>query len=133
VREKRLAMRTSRTGVASATALLVSLALLAPAEAARPPTFPQRVAITRALPVDVRALPAGCVVLRIQVSRNGRFATAAPRFLLLAGAHSDPCLRYASNGYWILQRSSGWKVVFNGSDPPPCSLGVPPDLKRCVP
>jgi hypothetical protein len=45
---------------------------------------------------------------------------------------SDPCLRYAANGFWILEKTSRWKIVFNGSDGPPCSVGVPKDLGGCL-
>ena len=37
-------------------------------------------------------------------------------------------MKYASNGYWLLRKTTRWKIIFNGSERPPCSLGVPLDL-----
>ena len=110
------------------SAATLALALLGPVaagEAARAPTLDERAAITQALPAFVRSYPADCVRLIYRVSRNGRFATVTPRFL---DATHPPCVRYASNGEWILAWSRSWKVVYNGSELPSCSLGVPRDL-----
>jgi hypothetical protein len=96
--------------------------------AARKPTLKEREAITAALPAWLRRYPVGCVWLDISVSNNGRFAKVAPAFL---NATRPPCLRYASNGIWILKRSAKWKIIFNGSVLPQCSLHVPGDLTRC--
>lgn len=94
--------------------------------AERAPTPRQRAALTLALPSSIRSDPVGCVWLSIAVSNNGKYAIVAPVFL---DATRMPCLRYASNGYWLLKRSPvKWVIVFNGSDPPPCSLRVPRDL-----
>ena len=108
------------------------LAILVPASAlaSRQPTFREREAITAALPAAFRSYPVGCVFLRTVVSNSGRYATVEPVFL---NALRQPCLKYASNGYWILRKTTKWKVVFSGSEPPPCSLGVPRDLVRCKP
>ena len=98
------------------------------AHAARPPTFNEREALTLALPAWLRRYPVGCVWLSMSVSNNRRYAIVAPAFL---NATRPPCLRYASNGYWILKKSPSWRIVFNGSVMPPCSLGVPRDLTKC--
>ena len=78
-----------------------------------------------ALPAYLRSEPVGCVWLDVSVSNNGKYAVAAPVYL---NALRQPCVRYASNGLWILKKTNHWKVVFNGSDPPSCSLRVPRDL-----
>jgi hypothetical protein len=108
------------------------LAIVVPvgALAARQPTFKEREAITAALPAAFKRYPVGCVFLRTVVSNNGRYATVAPVFL---NALRMPCVKYASNGYWILRKATRWKIVFTGSEPPACSLGVPHDLVRCAP
>jgi hypothetical protein len=115
----------------SATAI-ATLALLIPASAlaARQPTLAEREAITAALPADFKRYPVGCVFLRTAVSNDGRYATVTPLFL---NALRQPCVSYASNGYWVLRRTTRWKVVFEGSVSPPCSLRVPRDLVRCTP
>jgi len=66
----------------------------------------------------------------MSVSRSGKYAMVTPSFL---NAQRPPCARYASNGYWILRRAPSWKVVWNGSDLPTCSLGIPRDLTPCLP
>jgi hypothetical protein len=99
------------------------------ADAARQPTFREREALTAALPSYVRRIPVGCVFLHMRVSRNGRYAEVNPAFL---SATRDPCLRYAFDGFWILRRSARWKIIYGGSDPPPCSLRVPRDLITCL-
>lgn len=100
------------------------------ADAARQPTFKEREAVTLALPASFRRYPIGCVWLSMSVSNNGRYAMVTPTFL---NAARPPCLQYASNGYWLLKktRSARWRIVFNGSDVPSCSLGVPRDLTKC--
>jgi hypothetical protein len=115
----------------SATAI-ATLAMLVPASAlaARQPTLPEREAITAALPADFKRYPVGCVFLRTAVSNDGRYATVTPAFL---NALRPPCARYASNGYWILRKTTRWKVIFEGSESPPCSLRVSRDLVRCLP
>src|SRR5881398_2765957 len=72
---------------------------------ARQPSFREREAITAALPGWLRRYPVGCVWLRISVSNNPRFAEVAPAFL---NATQPPCIRYASNGIWILKRLTRW-------------------------
>jgi hypothetical protein len=96
---------------------------------ARQPTLNERQAITQALPSRFRKDPIGCVWLETTVSNNGQYAIAAPQFL---NALHMPCLKYASNGWWILRKVGRWKIIFNGSVDPPCSLGVPRDLSLCA-
>jgi len=99
--------------------------------AKRAPTLNERAAITKALPASLRNTPAGCVWLKTAVSRSGAYALVSPVYL---NALHLPCLRYAGNGDFILKkRPAGWRIVFHGSDPPSCSLGVPRDLTRCRP
>ena len=99
-----------------------------PASAACKPTFKEREAITAALPAWLRRYPVGCVALDITVSKNGKYATVDPVFL---NATHEPCTHFASNGIWILKKLKTWRVIFNGSEAPPCSLGVPRDLGGC--
>jgi hypothetical protein len=115
----------------AAVVTVSALALTGPAGAARAPTLKEREALTQALPARFRAYPVGCVWLQATVSGNGGYALVRPTFL---NALRRPCIRYASNGYWILKRGGPWKIVFNGSDPPPCALQVPRELaKHCLP
>jgi hypothetical protein len=117
-------------------AVLVLAGLGAPpaALAKRPPTHNERVAIIRALPADLRAYPADCVQFTVAVSGTGRFATATPEVLIPRPSRaSDPCLRYAGDGYFVLRKTGRWRIVFTGSELPACSLGVPRDLTRCLP
>jgi hypothetical protein len=98
--------------------------------AARQPTFSEREAITAAMPAWLRRYPVGCIWLEISVSKDGRFAEAGPGFL---NASRPPCSKYVSNGTWFLKKQTKWSVVFNGSDPPPCSLKVPSELtEECL-
>src|ERR1051325_2148548 len=90
---------------------------------ARQPSFKEREAITSALPGWLRQDPVGWIWLRISVSNNPRFAKVAPSFL---NATRSPCVRYASDGIWILKRLAKWKIIFNGSDLPRCSFHTPP-------
>jgi len=112
---------------AAVAALVLASALVAgsSATASRQPTLKEREALTAALPQWLQKYPVGCVWLDITVSNNGEYAIVGPVFL---NALHEPCLRYASNGLWILKRSAHWKIIFNGSDPPACSLEIPKDL-----
>jgi hypothetical protein len=118
---------TARGSPCAIAAALLAFALPAAAGAARPPTVAERTAITTALPTGFKRYPIGCVWLPTVVSSSGRYATVRP--VVLA---TPPCIRYAGNGYWILRKRPRWRIVFAGSEPPPCSLGVPRDLIRCV-
>jgi len=42
------------------------------------------------------------------------------------------CIRYASDGFFILRRTTRWRIIYNGSDPPPCSMSIPRDLIGCL-
>ena len=117
----------SRSVVAIATLVML---MPASALAARQPTLTEREAITAALPTAFKRYPVGCVFLRLAVSNSGRYATVTP---VVLNALQQPCLKYASNGYWILRKTTRWKIVFEGSVSPPCSLKVPRDLARCTP
>jgi hypothetical protein len=112
-------------------ALVLAGAVAAGAAAAaveRPPTLKERAAVTAALPSYLRAEPVGCVWLNVALSKNGRWAKVTPVYL---SATRMPCLKYAANGRFFLRRTARWKVVFNGSDLPACSLGVPRSLSPC--
>jgi hypothetical protein len=110
-------------------ALVVFALAAGTALASRQPTFKEREAITAALPAFLRTEPVACVYLQISVATNGMWAIAQPEFL---NATTAPCARYAANGYWLLKRTTRWKVVYNGSEQPPCTLGAPKDLTACV-
>lgn len=111
--------------------VVAALSLAASALAERAPTLNERAAITKGLPASLRNVPVGCVWLDISVSRSTAYSLVSPIFL---NALHLPCLRYAGNGDFILRRRRGvWRVVFHGSDPPLCSLGVPRDLTVCRP
>jgi hypothetical protein len=120
----------ARVAVIAVLAFIAVAAGARSAHAARQPTFKEREALTLALPAWLRRLPVGCVWLEMSVSRNGRYAKVEPAFL---NAMRMPCVQYASNGYMLLRKSPRWKIIFNGSQEPPCSLGVPRDLAKCSP
>jgi hypothetical protein len=113
-------------------ALLLALALPAAGVAARAPTPAERVAITRALPAGQTSVPARCLYLETQVS--GSYAKVTPTYLVdPAGGSSDPCLRYAADGFYLLKRSGAkWAVVYTGSELPPCARHFPRDLTSCL-
>ena len=117
-----------------AVAALVAVAALAvpvAAWAVRAPTLTERAAITRALPGPIRKVPAGCVWFDIRMSSKAGWASVTPRWLV-GPSGSDPCLRYAADGKYLLRRAKGtWRVVFDGSDLPPCTLRAPRDLGAC--
>jgi hypothetical protein len=98
--------------------------------ASRAPTLKEREAITKALPMDVRNTPVECLWLDIRVSRNSRYARVDGAYLNTSGPNSR-CVRYASNGFFILRRVVRWRVIYIGSIEPRCSLGVPRDLTPC--
>jgi hypothetical protein len=124
-------MRRGAASVAATLGLAAALTLAA-AQAARTPTLDERVQITRALPAWLRKYPVGCVRLVTVISHDGRFATVSPQFLVRPGAGvKDPCLRYAGNGHFVLGKQKTWRVLYQGSDPPPCSLKIPHDLESC--
>jgi hypothetical protein len=122
---KRSVVLTAAIGAIVVCALALSATS---ASAARQPTVKERTAITFSLPTWLRHEPVGCVWLDIRVSNNGRYARVVPNVL---NGTKPPCLRYAANGYWILKKTATWKIVFNGSDFPLCSEGIPRDLVQC--
>jgi hypothetical protein len=89
----------------------------------RPPTQSERKAIVRPLRASFRNTPLNC--LRFDV-------VAVSRGYALAGPDVRPesrCSRYRSNGFFILkEHDQRWEIVYNGSDPPPCSLGIPDEV-----
>jgi hypothetical protein len=88
-------------------------------------------AIVRAFPAGTKSywnrIPKTCHALDIRVSNNGRWATVTSVF-----TPTEQCERWAGDGYSLLRRLPGgsWRIVFEGSDPPPCSLRVRRDLIR---
>lgn len=52
-------------------------------------------------------------------------------FNLNATTPGSRCVRYAANGFSILKKARRWRVIYEGSDLPSCSLRVPRDLIRC--
>jgi hypothetical protein len=107
-----------------------ALALVASANG-RAPTLVERTDITRTMPAFVRNLPLGCAWLQISISEtNPNWALVVAEYLDEPGAQeNDPCVRYASKGYWILKKTVQWKIVFHGSKPPPCTPGWPKDFR----
>jgi hypothetical protein len=114
-------------------AAAVALCTAVTVSAARPPTRVERQAITNALPTYVRAMPVGCVWLNIRVSKNPSYAYVAPEMMNAVPTNTQ-CRRYASNGFYILKKSTSgkWTIIFNGSVWPPCSRHIPRDLVRCA-
>jgi hypothetical protein len=112
---------------------ILALGLATSAPARRPATSGERSAIVRALPKSYRAsiakAPSGCVILVARVSKSGRFAQVTP--LISSRA---VCVKYAADGFFLLKRlgPGKWKTIFDGSDQPPCELGVPDDLISCA-
>lgn len=110
-----------RGTISIAIALLVSAPV---AQANRPPTAGERVAIARPLHI-----PAACAVIRV--------SSISPRFAIFRGSTtSRSCRRYASNGVSVLHRSPrGWRIVVAGSDSFCPARGVPKtvlvDLHAC--
>ena len=98
-------------------------------EAVRQPTFEEREGLTVAMPAWLRRYPVGCVWLDFSLSKNGRYAAGGYG---VVHPTRRPCLKYASNGYWILKRLTKWKIIYNGSTDPPCSLRVPRELAPCL-
>ena len=115
----------------AATFVAASLLAIPAAIAARPPTLGERAAITRALPLYLRNTPVECVWLVIRVSRNPRYAKVDPVYLV--ASPGSRCLRYASDGFYVLKKSRKWRIIYSGSDPPLCSKRIPRDLVACLP
>ncbi len=125
---RRPAKKSIAVGVAVCAALASSASA---ASSARQPTMTERAAITAALPGWLHQYPVGCVSLDMSVSSVDRhFAKVAPQSL---NAKHESCVRYASNGFWILKRTTKWRIIFNGSPWPSCAALIPRDLTRCTP
>ena len=64
-----------------------------------------------------------------ELTTTSRYAKVTPRI-----STARACLPYQGNGYHLFKRvtASRWRKIFVGSDLPPCTLRVPPDLIRCV-
>jgi hypothetical protein len=65
----------------------------------------------------------------VTVANAGGYAKVLPVFL---NATKPPCLTYASNGFVILKKRARWRIIYSGSDLPPCELRIPRDLSRCI-
>jgi hypothetical protein len=63
----------------------------------------------------------------IRVSHDSRFAFVAHEF---RNPHHIParCMKYASNGFWIVKAAPRWRIVYEGSEPPPCSMRIPAEI-----
>src|SRR6266852_1412916 len=114
----------------AAVALAAVLSLFAGvAHAARPATAAEERAILKAAGIapDSPGVKNGCVRPTVRVSGSYAFATFTFR-------NSSSCVRYAFNGWTGLRLvGSSWEQVFVGSEIPPCSVGLPPDLTPCQP
>jgi hypothetical protein len=127
--------RTKLALLKGLAAIAAALAIPSTGIAARDPTYNERVYIARALPAYIRSVPAGCVYLDTRVSTSGAYARVEPVWLVgLPPSPSDPCTRYAANGFYLLRRVTAkqWVIVYNGSEPPPCSRHYPGDLTPCL-
>jgi hypothetical protein len=112
-------------------AALVALGVVTPlAVAARTPTLAEREAIVHALPPFVRNAPVDCVWLKIRVSNGGRYAVVRPAYLNTGTAR---CARYAADGFFVLRKADRWRVIYVGSEFPPCSKRIPRGLIPCLP
>jgi hypothetical protein len=74
-----------------------------------------------------------CIDVKVTFSHNdAAWAEADPRF-----SSASACSQYAGNGYYLVRDlPTGWKVVFDGSTSPPCSLRAPhdlPSIHACTP
>jgi hypothetical protein len=92
----------------------------------RPPTHAEREAIVRPLATGIANTPAACLQLNIRVSRSGEYAFVGRE--VLNSLPGSRCLIYQSNGFQILRKTERWRIVYSGSDPPPCSLKIPPEV-----
>jgi hypothetical protein len=110
----------------------ISLVAVPVALASREPGVREREEITNWYSPRIRNAPVECVSIFIRISsRNAAYALTYPQVLNALKPRSR-CLKYASNGLYILRKRQGkWRQIFLGSDHPPCSLKVPRDLTPC--
>ena len=101
------------------------------APSARAPGHAERESIVRALPASQRNIPVECIRLDIAVSQDANYARLGFEFLN-ATRPGSRCIRYAFNGFAILQKTDRWRIVYNGSTDPSCSMNIPPELVGCT-
>jgi hypothetical protein len=114
--------------------LAVVLAAVAPSSGlgARQPSLGEREAITRTLPAFFRRAPVECVFVKITVStRTSHYALVDVQVINWRTKRTG-CSKYLHDGFYIVRKTKGWRVVYEGSDPPPCTLRVPRDLTPCL-
>lgn len=115
----------SHLGALATLVAATSCALLAAGAAAahRLPTPPEQQALTGTVAAWLTrvapAFPIGCLDLRFAVSTvDSRYAITTRTVSVRAD-----CARYRGNGAEVLRRdSSGWRIIYEGSDPPRCSV-----------
>jgi hypothetical protein len=99
--------------------------IVAGAQAARTPTYIEKVTIMDAFNIPSRAFSSRCVKITV--------STVDPRYALLTSPRRPPkaCVSagQVGDGYVLFRRASAtglqWRDIFEGSDFPPCSLPVP--------
>ena len=119
-------------GVVATGLALLSLGSAAVALGSRAPTLREREQITKWYPAFIRNAPVECVYIVIRISsRDARYARTYPQVLNWRKKGSR-CGRYAANGFYILKRRQArWRLVWQGSTEPSCSLKIPRDLTHC--
>jgi hypothetical protein len=112
----------------------LALVAVGPAAAlgARQPSLGEREAITRTLPASFRRAPVECIFVKINVStRNSRYALVDVQVINWRNKKTG-CSKYLHDGFYIVKKTKGWRSIYEGSEPPPCSLRVPRDLTPCL-
>jgi hypothetical protein len=71
-------------------------------------------------------VPSRCARANISFAQNQRWAAADLRFSASAGCP------VRQNETVFLKKTAKWAVVFQGSDAPPCSLGIPRSFTPCA-
>jgi hypothetical protein len=105
-----------RAARAIAVALAIAAVVSASADARRAPTVAERAEIRGATALALSDAPPACYTAIVYVSTVKRsYAYSPARWKTTA-----KCLQHASNGFFILRRSTHWRVVFNGCEPPSC-------------